>query len=637
MKIRELVTVWGFDIDDKPLKDLELKIKELKRDMKAISYLLFSKRGLISGFRKLRYETGKRKSINQNFKIIINKGKEANNTISRTELLMKGLNLQFNRLSSSANRLKSTGKILGGVFLGSGGLVYGLKKLLEESGRQEEIDVTYKTLIKNGDKAKETLKDLYSLAAKTPFTIPQVEKAGIKLLGYSVEANNLVETIRIMGDIASGVGKENLPYLIRALGQVKQKGVFKGDEKRQFENAGISILNIISETTGKSVSELVRLQEAQKITYKDVFKALQTVTSKSGRFNNLMVKISKTWPGLISNVYDRLIILARAIGKELLPEAKKYAQAFLSYVEVNEELIKSKAIKYIKILLKNIKDLTKSLFKLFKGISLVVKVFGGLDNALRIVIGSFKLLISLQLLSFVNNLVLSFLDLKKVIAEVGLIAGLAQTSPLFSTSVKLYKKLKKVISALMAIAAASKLVFALVVIAIAGIVLVIQDFYTYLKGGESVFGEWAGAIGRILSALASDIVKLVSLWKERISDGLNFAKFLFRGILNEIKNDIRSFFQDNMISKFFNFVTGNLSSGLSRVKGFLGMQKAGLSSMNSSINNNNRNINVNPTINISVPEGTPTSLIERSVKNGISSWDSLLRETMNMNKPIYLR
>lgn len=66
------------------------------------------------------------------------------------------------------------------------------------------------------------------------------------------------------------------------------------------------------------------------------------MTSGSGRFADLMIKQSKSFFGILSNIKDFMQILAAEIGKEVLPQAKALELQFLTFVDANRELIKTK-------------------------------------------------------------------------------------------------------------------------------------------------------------------------------------------------------------------------------------------------------------------------------------------------------
>jgi hypothetical protein len=54
------------------------------------------------------------------------------------------------------------------------------------------------------------------------------------LLAYGLQSKDIIPTLTDLGNITAGVGKEKLPFLITALGQVNTKTKLAGQELNQF-------------------------------------------------------------------------------------------------------------------------------------------------------------------------------------------------------------------------------------------------------------------------------------------------------------------------------------------------------------------------------------------------------------------
>lgn len=86
------------------------------------------------------------------------------------------------------------------------------------------------------------IREMTDFAKTTPFEIGNLETASKQLLAYGFEVQNVIPTMKMMGDISAGVGMEKLPNLIMALGQVKAATRLTGNEMRQFTEAGVPLL-----------------------------------------------------------------------------------------------------------------------------------------------------------------------------------------------------------------------------------------------------------------------------------------------------------------------------------------------------------------------------------------------------------
>lgn len=109
----------------------------------------------------------------------------------------------------------------------------------------QQAGIAFETMLGSADVAKKTLGDLAKFAKSTPFEFPQLLDASKRLLAYGMEADNLIPTLKNLGDIAAGVGMEKLPQLVLAFGQVKAATKLTGMELRQFSEAGVPLLEAL--------------------------------------------------------------------------------------------------------------------------------------------------------------------------------------------------------------------------------------------------------------------------------------------------------------------------------------------------------------------------------------------------------
>lgn len=186
----------------------------------------------------------------------------------------------------------------------------------------EQSNIAFTTMLGSAEKAATLLKEITDFALKTPFQLKDVETGAKQLLAYGVSADNVLTNLKQLGDIAAGVGMDKLPNLILAFGQVKAATRLTGMELRQFTEAGVPLLDELSNVMHKPVKEIQDLVSKGEVGFPIVEQALANLTGEGGRFFNLMEKQSKTTAGQFSNLQDNVDKLARAFGAELLPVAK---------------------------------------------------------------------------------------------------------------------------------------------------------------------------------------------------------------------------------------------------------------------------------------------------------------------------
>ena len=210
--------------------------------------------------------------------------------------------------------LQSLGTIAAGVGLGSIGVsfVSGIKDavgaLIGFSSQMEQNSVAFEVLTGNAKLGKETLAELVEFARTSPLETGTVVEMGRRLLAMNFEAKDLTGTMKMLGDIASGVGTEKLPQLVLALGQVKSAGRLTGMELRQFTESGVGLLAPLAEAYGKTTAEIIEMVSEGKIGYESVRYVLEQLTDEGGRFNDMTERQAQTFGGAMAAIKDSALI-----------------------------------------------------------------------------------------------------------------------------------------------------------------------------------------------------------------------------------------------------------------------------------------------------------------------------------------
>ncbi|RZJ38203.1 MAG: hypothetical protein EOO18_03945, partial [Chryseobacterium sp.] len=187
-------------------------------------------------------------------------------------------------------------------------------ELVNVRGEFQKTEIAFSTMLKSEAKAAELMGQMVDLAAKTPFSLQEVSSGAKQLLAFQIPANEVVDTLTRMGNIAAGLGvplsRINLVY-----GQVKAKGKLMGDDLRQFTEAGIPMVAELATKFKKSTAEISAMVSAGKIGFKDVQDVLFGLTNQGGMFFNLMEKQSKSLSGQVSNLGDTFDQMLNKIGE----------------------------------------------------------------------------------------------------------------------------------------------------------------------------------------------------------------------------------------------------------------------------------------------------------------------------------
>lgn len=279
--------------------------------MRAYEYLLEFKDRAIANVKRLARESG----------VLDRKTKAAGDEMRRTERKSRSMGNEFDRTSRSGSRMGRMFSGLGGqiaTFITATALLAGVGNLSKASSEFEQITIAFDTMLGSVERSKKVVGDLKEFANVTPFTSDQVFKASKSLLAYNIQAEELIPILTALGNISSGVGREKLPNLILAFGQVKAATRLTGMELRQFTETGVPLLDELAKVTGKTVAVIKEeLIPAGKISFDLVKQALFNATREGGKFFNLMEKQSRSFGGRVSTMTDKFGLLAIAYGDSI--------------------------------------------------------------------------------------------------------------------------------------------------------------------------------------------------------------------------------------------------------------------------------------------------------------------------------
>lgn len=464
---------------------------------------------------------------------------------------------------------------------------------LKAAGDFEQVEIAFETMLGSAEKAKELLDGLKEDARRTPFTLPGILDAGKRLLAMGIKADRLRDTIKILGDVTAGVGIEKLPQLVLAFGQVSAATKLRGQEIRQFTEAGVPLLEELGKSLGKTAGEVQAMTSRGEVSFEDVRKALENLTTGSGRFANLMERQSTTFLGILSNIKDFLIINAIAIGKELLPQAKAMANEFLAILEVNRELIKGRLVKFFKSLAVTLGIIFKAAKAITEAILNVTDAMGGLEEVIKGVVIAMLAFTGIQILSAIGSITQVVFGLVKSMAT--LRAGIIATQ---------------------LAAVAMPILIGAAVIALG---LIIEDIIGFFRGKDSITGVIIDAFEKKFpDAFLNTKAALLAI-RDTVGIVIDEFKILF-GFLNEflILNPLKAI-KDIDLEGAANVIFGNAPTPATAPAGGGGQ---------------GNQININAPVNVEVPAGTPPELVGESVTEGIERvFGGMVRQASRATEP----
>lgn len=224
---------------------------------------------------------------------------------------VKGLDGKMSSLKQSLGGIK--GAIAGAFAIG--GIVSFGKSVFAALDNFQKFHASIKTMLLGNEGAARALESqLINLAKTTPFQLTEVQDASKQLLAYGFKAGELVDTMKRLGDVSSGIGAPlgDIAYLY---GTLKTSGRVTLMDLRQFAGRGIPIYETLAKRLKTTTGEINNMVSAGRIGFKDIEGAFKDMTSSGGQFFNLMADQSKTVGGQLSNMEDAWEQLKVKIGQ----------------------------------------------------------------------------------------------------------------------------------------------------------------------------------------------------------------------------------------------------------------------------------------------------------------------------------
>ena len=208
------------------------------------------------------------------------------------------------------------------------------------AAQHEQTRIAFENMLGSAEQAAAFLRDLERFAARTPFELPQLERAARQLLAFGFAAQDILPMLRAVGDAVAGLGggADMIDRVIRALGQMAAKGKVSAEEMMQLAEAGIPAWQMLAEAIGTDIPTAMKMAERGAIAAGTAIEAL--VRGMQSRFGGMMQQQSRTLLGLWSNLRDNVSQLMRRLGEEVV-EALDLRGALEQMVALSEAVRES--------------------------------------------------------------------------------------------------------------------------------------------------------------------------------------------------------------------------------------------------------------------------------------------------------
>lgn len=235
---------------------------------------------------------------------------------------------------SSSEKFTAAGHLLtGGMgLLGSAfkGLVYTLGAVtaatvgfgIQFNATMESNNLAFEKFAGSAESARMLTKELFTIAANTPFSFEDVTTAGRRLLAFGFNVQETTDLLKVMGDTISYTGgsTDEILRLGKALGDIRAKGKLMQQEMNQLANVGIPIRDVLAkgglELTERQLTNIGRagIPADQAITA--IKAGLQSM------YGGGAAKYLETFNGQVQRLRDNLKSTAGAATRPLFDWAK---------------------------------------------------------------------------------------------------------------------------------------------------------------------------------------------------------------------------------------------------------------------------------------------------------------------------
>lgn len=187
-------------------------------------------------------------------------------------------------------------------------------------GEFQKQHIALTSILGDSMKAETIFNRIKDLAVVSPFQFKELASYTKQLSAYSIPYEELYDTTKRLADISAGVGVD-MGRIILAYGQVRSAAFLRGQELRQFTEAGIPLVDELAKrftkltgvvTSAGDVFDKISRKEVSFGMVKDV---LWELTDEGGKFYNMQEALAESLAGKWSNLQDAWDVMMADIAE----------------------------------------------------------------------------------------------------------------------------------------------------------------------------------------------------------------------------------------------------------------------------------------------------------------------------------
>lgn len=187
-------------------------------------------------------------------------------------------------------------------------------------GELQKQRIALTSIIGDSMKAETIFNHIKELAVASPFQFKELASYAKQLSAYSIPYEELYDTTKRLADISAGVGVD-MGRIILAYGQVRSAAFLRGQELRQFTEAGIPLVDELAkrftvlENKVVSAGDVFDKISRKEVSFGMVKDVLWELTNEGGKFYNMQEAIAESLAGKWSNLQDAWDVMMADIAE----------------------------------------------------------------------------------------------------------------------------------------------------------------------------------------------------------------------------------------------------------------------------------------------------------------------------------
>ena len=195
-----------------------------------------------------------------------------------------------------------------------------VKQIRDVTGELEYQRVALGHLLQDVQYGNYLFERIKEAAVESPFRIKELVTYTKQLAAYRIEQEDLFDVTKRLADVSAGLGVD-MNRLILAYGQVRAASVLRGQELRQFTEAGIPMVELLAEKftdlRGEMVStaDVFKLISERAVPFEMIADIFDDLTNKGGMFYQMQEEQAKTLMGRWEKLKDAYDIALQSVGE----------------------------------------------------------------------------------------------------------------------------------------------------------------------------------------------------------------------------------------------------------------------------------------------------------------------------------